>query len=428
MSKQNILILGAVVAVLFLLLYLYFGRNEDRLSWKEDYEEENRDPYGTNVFFRLLTELDSEHDVVVLKDSLNGQFSQHETPKASYVFVGGGMFMTERDRDALLDFVKEGNSAFIACNVIPHDLMFYLYLEECGNTPWSGYHYSYDTIAALNLDHPDLVMSDTPKYQYVRNYLPERYPWKYMGSEYFCVIDTQRTILGYMVTDSTYVNFARIRHGEGYFFLHTTPLAFSNYHLIRKQALEYAQRVFSHLPEGRIYWDEYSRVPESVTRLANRRSSGGFPESNHQSPLKYILSQPALAWAWYLLLGTGVLYLLFRAKRRQSIVPVMEPNTNTSLEFVQTIGQLYFLQNKHQKLALQKIRYFNGYVRDRYSLSYREGDDHFFGRLANRSEVPEELIREIYQTQESIKKAYAISTTKLIEFHHMMDKFYKQCK
>lgn len=426
MSRQTQYILGGI-AVLLLVLYLIFGNSGTRLSWKEDYKQQSREPYGTNVLFELLNQFIPGGAVIVLKDSLNGQFSQHNTPKASYVFTGAGMYMTSRDRDALLAFVSEGNQAFIACNTIPHDLMFYLYLEEC-NTPWDGYYASPDTLVELNLDHPNLAMSEAPKYRNVSKNGGDNYPWKFIGSEYFCDQDTQRTILGYVVTDSSYINFARIKHGAGYFYLHTTPIAFTNYHLIRKEGLEYARRVFSHLPEGQVYWDEYSRVPESVTQLANQRASGGMPEINQENPLKYILSQPALAWAWYLLLGTGLLYLLFRAKRRQRVVPVIEPNVNTSLEFVQTIGQLYFLQNNHLKLALQKIRLFNGYIRERYNLSYREGDESFFNRLAMRSEVPETLIRDIFSMQESIKSARSLGTNRLIDFHKLMDQFYKLCK
>jgi len=429
MSRGRLYLLGGI-AIFLLLLYLLFGNSGLRHSWKEDYHQESREPYGTNVLFSLLDQfIPGGEAVIVLKDSLNSRLSQHSTPKASYVFTGAGMYMTNRDRDALLNFVSEGNQAFISCNTIPHDLMFYLYLEEC-NTPWDGYNYINDSIVALNLEHPDLKMSEAPKYQYFNNYTPENYLWKYMGSEYFCDQDTKRTILGDVAIDSTrtYINFARVKHGAGYFYLHTTPLAFTNYHLVRKEGLEYARRVFSHLPEGQVYWDEYSRVPESVTKLANRRASGGMPELNQESPLKYILSQPALAWGWYLLLGAGLLYLLFRAKRRQQVVPVIEPNANTSLEFVQTIGQLYFMQNNHRKLALQKIRLFNGYIRERYNLSHREGDESFFSRLAARSEVPETLIRDIFSMQESIKSSYAIGTGKLIDFHRLMEQFYKHCK
>ncbi|NUO02844.1 MAG: DUF4350 domain-containing protein [Saprospiraceae bacterium] len=426
MSRQRLYILGGI-AVVFLLLYLLFGNSGQQYSWKEDYHHKSRDPYGVNVLFSLLDQFIPGGGVIVLKDSLNGSFSQHDTPKASYVFSGAGMYMTERDRNALLQFVSEGNQAFISCNTIPHDLMFYLYLEECG-TPWDGFHSIRDTLVRLNLDHPDLIMSEAPKYQYLNNFQIQSYPWRFMGSEYFCDKDTQRTILGYVIADSSYINFARVKHGAGYFYLHTTPLAFTNYHLIRKEGLEYARRVFAHLPEGQVYWDEYSRVPESVTRLANQRASDGPPEISQESPLKYVLSQPALTWAWYLLLGTVLLYLLFRAKRRQQIVPVVERNTNTSLEFVQTIGQLYFLQNNHQKLAMQKIRLFNGFIREKYNLNYREGDEQFFARLAARSEVPETLIRDIFSMQETIKKAYAIGTAKLIDFHRLMDQFYKICK
>jgi len=424
MSKRNVLLFGGI-AFLLLLLFMWLGGSNTRHSWKEDYVQKSREPYGTQVLTQLLRKFSGGEDLIILKDSLNGRLSQHSAPKANYIFVGSGMYMTERDRNALLDFVEAGNNAFICCRTIPHDLMFYLYKEECG-VPWDGYESHYDTLVHLNLDHPKLRMSKAPDYWHVINYETDSYDWRYIGSDYFCGVDSGMTILGLM--DSAYINFARVKHGAGFFYLHSTPLAFSNFHLVRKEGWDYAQRVLSHLPDAPIYWDEYSQVAEAVTRRANDQAAGSPPQINPDSPLKYVLSQPPLTWAWYSLLAAGLLYLLFRAKRRQRMVPVVEPNVNTSLEFVRTIGQLYFMQNNHQKLALQKSKLFNGYVRERYNLIYREGDDQFFERLAARSEVPETLIRQIFETQENIKKSYAIGTGKLIDFHRLMEQFYKACK
>ena len=134
---------------------------------------------------------------------------------------------------------------------------------------------------------------------------------------------------------------------------------------------EYVERVLSHIDKGPILWDITLESSESPGR--NR----GFSNS----PLKYILSQPPLAWGWYILLGMAVLYLIFRAKRRQRVIPVLEKNENTSLEFINTIGRLYFIQNNHRQLALEKMKLFLGFIREHYHLPTREINDAFKKQL-----------------------------------------------
>src|SRR4030095_15629147 len=120
-------------------------------------------------------------------------------------------------------------------------------------------------------------------------------------------IDTlTTTVLGYQGEDKKkYANFIKVPYKEGNFFIHLQPVAFTNYHLLKDNHDEYAQKVLAYLPKGQIYW----AVKDQDGLLA----SG--------SPLRYVLSQPALRWAWYLFLGGMLIFMIFNAKRRQRIIP-----------------------------------------------------------------------------------------------------------
>ena len=124
----------------------------------------------------------------------------------------------------------------------------------------------------------------------------------------------------------------------------------------------------------------------------------------------------------------ALLYMIFGARRRQRIIPVLEPNTNTSLEFISTIGRLYFIQNNHRKLALQKVKLFQAFIRQRYHIQSARADDDFFNKLALRSEVNIDLIRKIYLLSGNINNSSIVSENTLIELHQLMDRFYKNCK
>ncbi len=216
--------------------------------------------------------------------------------------------------------------------------------------------------------------------------------------------------------------------GEGNFYLHTTPLAFTNIQLLDELGLTYSEQVFSHLEDGPIYWDAYSATSERVGRRRNQAAGFGEDSRPSQGPLQYILSQPSLRWAWYLILALGLLYFLFRAKRQQRVIPVLEANTNTSLAFIATIGRLYFLQNDHRKLSLQKVRLFRNYIRERYHLTISPEEESFVPKLAARSEVAEQLLQKIVLMSKNITGSSFVSEKTMVEFHQTLDRFYKTCK
>ncbi|MEK7253809.1 MAG: hypothetical protein AAB316_03635, partial [Bacteroidota bacterium] len=148
------------------------------------------------------------------------------------------------------------------------------------------------------------------------------------------------------------------------------------------------------------------------------------------SPFQYILNQPPLAWAWYILLGLAVFYLAFRAKRRQRIIPVLEYNTNTSLEFIGAVGRLSFLQNNPRALVMQKMKLFLGFVRERYRLPTKELNEAFQKQLAAKSEIPEDHLQKILTLHRNITSVASgyVSENTMIDFHRLLEHFYRHCK
>lgn len=419
-NRQHIII--AIVAIIIALVFFLIFSGKNKINWEEHYRKGGTDPYGTFVVQNLLEKYFEEEEFTVLKDSINGVLPL-EKNAGTYVFIGQAMFLDSADTQALLDFVEVGNKAFIAGKTIPFDLINYIYYDDCEDFYWDDYLNYQDTIARLDFRHDNFQTDTTFDFQYYKRGEAAHYSWSYFDAGIFCEEDYTFVPLGDI--ESSLTNFAKASYGEGEFYFHTTPLAFTNISLLEESGLEYATKVFSHLSKGDIYWDEYSRIPEAVSRLRNQSSYRTFES---EGPLKYVLSQPSLAWAWYLLLATGLLYLIFRAKRRQRVIPVLEKNTNTSLEFIGTIGRLYFLQNNHRKLALQKMKLFLGYVRDRYHLQTKELDEQFVNQLVSRSEIPKTIIDKILLFHTNIENSQFVSENTLVDFHHEMEKFYKNCK
>ncbi len=428
MTDKRPFIIFGIAALLILTIFIVFRSNSSRYSWDENYEEANKSPYGTFVVYNLLKDYFSDHDLKDISKSIAEDLEIPNSDQVSnFVFIGEGLYLDTSDVNQLLAFVEKGNTAFISSKSIPYDLMYYIYSQDCNGHYWNDYYSVKDTLVDLNLLHNNLRDQYGFEYEFIYRDKPHNYYWQYIDSVYFCEAEHSFVELGNI--NDNYINFVKKNYGEGMFYLHTTPIAFSNIQLLKKQGLNYANKVFSHLNNGPIYWDKYSRVQEDISRRRNQTAA--FSQNSrlsHEGPLSYLLKQPSLAWAWYLTLSVGLLYLLFRAKRKQRIIPVMNVNSNTSLEFISTIGRLYFLQNDHKKLCLQKMRLFLSYVRERYNIPTKNIDETFVQNLSLRSEVPEKVIGKIVKMHENIKKSGFISEKTMIDFHHVMDTFYKNRK
>ena len=420
MSNTRPYIIVAIVALIVFLIFAQLAKVEEEINWEEDYSEGSLDPYGVLVINELLRNYFPDQTYYEISEGLSSELKTGEV--ANYVFIGEAQYLDSSDVSQLLDFVSKGSNAFIISKTVDFDLMDQVYFESCNGRAWDEFESVFESGIKLSLDHPVLKPDSSFSFNYYNLYRKRPYFWHYLDSVYFCEKSFSFVPLG--TFDEDKINFARVAFGNGHFYFHTNPLVFTNIHLVEAHGSTYASRVFSHLVEGPIYWDNYSRVPEFIGKIQNSGSADG-PQ---QTPLSYVLSQPSLAWAWYLSLVLALLYLLFRAKRKQRIIPVLETNNNTSLEFISTIGSLYFIQNDHRKLSLQKLRLFQAFVRDRYHIPTKVMDQEFTEKLTAKSEVHKSIIDRIVLFQKNIYSSNFVSEKTLIDLHQVIDQFYKNCK
>lgn len=435
MNNRSIYLL--LILALVALAGFFIWKNSQgpvRYDWrdsftKEAYSETSNQPYGTQVFYRLLANYFPAHQRIDISKELSKALPLDSVRQSSYVFVGEGLYLDSLSTARLLGFVKAGNTALLSSKTIPFDLMFYLYYEECAAAEWNDYELYQDTtvVASVRLASPQKPV----RLHYAEQNQVKSYRWSYIESRFFCPGLAQQP-LGFL--NDTLVNFAVFPHGKGRFLLHTTPIAFSNYQLLSEDTRQYAAQILSYLPSGTIYWDTYSRVPEAVARRRNR-SRGYSRQLPTEHPLSYILQQTQLAWAWYLLLGLAAIYVVFRAKRRQRIIPVLAKNENSSFEFISTIANLHFKEKNYQNLCVQNMRLFLAQLRDRYGMMTQLDaetrkpriDQDFIQRLSQVSEVPVQQIQDIF-TQYTAAVQYEPTEEMMTQLHLSMEAFFKRAK
>ena len=434
-SKHTPLYIAAFAVLLLAGAFYYFYEDDSgQFNWSENswqkkdgYSEQNLQPYGTNIAHKLLKTYFPNKKLIDLEKDVATELPSDSLGEGdNYVFVGEGLYLDSLGTDRLMRFVRAGNTALISSKTIPFDLMNYIYFNECDDAPWSDYSSEEDSLGMLSLRTPILPDSAVSYFFAIKNQ-PHPYFWHYIEPDVFCDSLAQYP-LGYV--NQYWINFASFPCGKGHFLLHTTPIAFSNFSLLRPETRPYADGVWSHLSEGNIYWDAVSRVPESVAR---RRNGSNTLPSEH--PLTFILKQPALAWAWYLLAGMAGLWLLFRAKRRLAIIPVLKKNENSSYEFIGTIANLHFREKNYQRLTEQSMKLFLAQIRDRYGLvapidpktQLPRTDNEFFRKLAAVSEIPETAGRQIFE-QFAATVRYQPTEQMMVDLHLALEAFLKKAK
>ncbi|MEJ0057383.1 MAG: hypothetical protein WDN75_18035 [Bacteroidota bacterium] len=116
--------------------------------------------------------------------------------------------------------------------------------------------------------------------------------------------------------------------------------------------------------------------------------------------------------------------MIFESKRKQRIIPIIRPLENTSLEFVGTIGNLYYQRSDHKNIAEKKIIFLFDQIRTRYFLNPNSPGENFISLLAKKAGKGEGQIRKLFDTIARIQEKPSINENELIELNTQIEKFY----
>jgi hypothetical protein len=186
-------------------------------------------------------------------------------------------------------------------------------------------------------------------------------------------------------------------------------MIFSNYQMLYDNK-EYPFKTLSYLTGKTLIWDEYYKP------------AGSRAIYQSKSPLRYILDQPPLSTAYYLLLFTVFLYMIFEGKRRQRIIPIYLAPKNTSKEFLEIISRLYLNRGDHKHLAEKKILYFYDHIASTYYLKPNENDPKFQYQFAEKSGLTLEKVKHLCNEIVQIKNKKSVSETELVHFVKLLNK------
>lgn len=408
MNKYLPYLLGLllIAAIIIILFTSDIGRNNRRIDERVTLRKRDKIPYGTAVAYNNLKHLFPE--AVIYPDKREPGYwdslFNYET-KQAFIAITGGFGADEPEMKRLITFAENGNDVFISAR----------YISAAADEVLGCISSSYDMSLFSESDMEDsLVMSlNDPPFGKNSKY---SYPGKKFET-YFDKIDPSTTdILGH--DDAGHANFIHLRTGKGNFYVQLEPLAFSNYFLLHKNNIGYYENALSVIPRDvkRIIWDEY---------YLNKKDYGE-KDNESRNWLNVLFRYPALKAALLTAIFTLLLYVLLEMRRKQRYIPVISKPKNDSLDFVKTIGRLYFDKGDHKNLCIKMGAYFLEYVRNRYKLGTSLLGDEFVKNLQLKTGCEESEIRGIVSFIKYLDEAPGINHYQLIDFHKHLESFYKK--
>lgn len=362
-----------IYLVLFVIILIVMGlfqiNKKPLLDWRKNFDIDKKSPFGLFVF--------SEEASKIFNNQLEKTFvspykyyTDHPTQDHHNIII------IEKNWDSqswtkILDQIKNGSNALVFSTNLP-------------NTTQDSLKFRLDTSFSSDTYYLQLTDVKFQKDKILINRLPDHTFFNHIGKDH--------TILGYFKTKPTEkpkANFIKINYGKGHLYLHTEPLLTTNYYLLRGSNISYIEDVLSYLPDQKTMW--FIEKEQKVSA----------------SPMRFILDNPPLKYAWYLLLSGLLIFVIFNVKRKQRIVPVIEPLKNMSLDFVKSIGNLYLQEGDFHDMMAKKAQYFLNKVRMDLLIDTTTLDEDFIHKLQYKTGKNTDLIHEAIVLIKKAQDPYA---------------------
>ncbi|WP_285010361.1 DUF4350 domain-containing protein [Pedobacter faecalis] len=382
---------GSIFVVVYLLVQFAMPRPTD---WSPTYLKDDKIPFGLYILRKELPSIFPGADIVVSRNPAYNTLKERRGPKLSvaYLVICQQLKWADTDFEALKSFIHRGNHVFIATANFGRDL---------------------SARFNISVDMPGIVSSGKP-FNFTDSALREAKPFVFdrgVGGGYFAQHNKSAKVLAR--NEDGNATFLRYNIGKGSLLLLADPRLLSNFNFIQPRGADFVAKALSHVPQvGTVIWDE-------------NNTRGNVDNS---AVLRVIFKYPSLRWAYWLAVSGLLLYVLFEMKRRQRVIPVIEKPANSTVDFVTTVGRVYYERRDNNDIALKKINYLLEFIRSRYSLKTNHINAEFAGTLAKKSGVPDAETSRMAEQIIEIQQADRVNDVMLSSLNKTIENFYKKAQ
>jgi len=429
MLKRHLpLIIASTLVFLLFGFFYYLYQKSPTINWGRNYSYNSSSPYGNELLYKLLKGIYGNADFTRIEESLvyNSEFNTDASGRSIYFFSGETFNPDKASLSRLKNFLDKGNQVFLATEGISSYFLDSLLRanKHITTTNENGFFQIECLAIKPAFSHPVLKIRKPVNVAYEVFMVPIPSAVSYMSQNFIDKYALDSSIepyykIGYFKVQKadSFLNYIKIKVGKGWLHLYSTPLVLTNYHLRKEAVFNYAQNLFIHLEPGHVYWHVNGFQNMEIAEM---------PEQQGKSPFGVFLSYEALRYAWYTFLSALILFCLFNFKRKQRIIPVLKRNTNTSVEFAETISKLYLADGRHKNIAIQKYRYFFNFVKTRYGINLKDDRETDKKRLASLCKLPLTTINQIMINYTIIQSLPDTKAEELLNSVRLINEFYQK--
>lgn len=377
----------------------------------ETYRNDDKNPFGGYAAYQEVIKFYGNVEPVfgdgesIEEDAGDEESDSIQTTRSLYMIIADELVLSDKDVDWIVRYVEGGNDLFMSANLLSNNVLRKMEIKT-------------NQVFARVEEQPG-NMKDTRVNIYFGKDMPEvSYNFYYYPfSNYFqSYVKESASIQG--TNGKGQPDFIILFIGKGRLYLHLAPRAFSNYFLLTRDNMDYLHHVlnFFRPDPSVVYWDEYYKRLQDERR--NSRNGQNF------SSLRVIMGHPFLKWAFALAVAGFLMFLFSNMKRRQRIIPKQVPPSNASVDFVETVARLYYVNKNNKNIAEKLITYFYEYVRTRYFLRNVGHGDIFVSRLAGKKGMKTEEIEELITCIRQTEMMDEVPDEQLLKLNQLLENFY----
>jgi len=396
---------GLALLSLFVLLIVVEYNQPKPIDWSHTYSVEKKGPFGSYGLFNLLPGYFKNSKLSLSRKTIFEIEKEYADSTYNYIIIGDEFSPSAEDIVAIKTILNKGNDVFIAASYFSTE-------AEDSLRFYTGAKFFRD----LNLNSDSLYKkaSDTIALNYVSPYSEKHNNYKFESNHLIAVFDSlnkypENSVLAVTAKGEPVMIYKQI--GKGRLFISSIPLAYTNYYFIQQSGKRFIEKSFNFLqPNRKILWDVYYHGEVMVST----------------NPLRFVLENNSLRYSLYLTMFAAFLFIMFEGKRKQRIIPIIEPVANNSLEFIKTVSNLYFSKGNHKNIADKKIVYFFDYVKNHYYI--HASDPAFKERLIAKSGMEDAKVDQLLKYIDTIRRKSTLSGDDLIKLNNLLEDFLKNCR
>ena len=395
-----------VIIALMVVMLLFQINAPTRFRW-DDFSQsyKSKQPFGCYVMDSVLrASLPQGYEV--LGSGIEKYIDKkYKGSKHTFLFTNNCFdFIYSLDAN-VFQLLREGNNVVIATDE-NYGYYEHEFSEEMGFSIQSHGYFNREKIKnILSEAKCDTVHWHADKFP-ATSYLVNRI----FGFEYLKLeppFRTLATLNGTNMESYSYykITVAGIRdYDKGKVVVVSMPLLFTNYGILDDNMRPLVLRLLSECGDLPVVRYDQSHIDKVAT-----------DEEVSESPLRYLLDNRPLRWALYLALATLVAFILFSARRRQRIIPVIKPPVNHMMDFVKRIGGIYYKRHDNVDLLNKKYVTFSNDLRTKAMIDIDNEDyiDDELLSLSNRTGIPHNELQQQIREVKNAASAFSISDKRL---------------